>query len=621
MKRLAIPFLLLVSTHSIFAQVKLPIPSFIQQTYTNGTRDTSGKPGLKYWQNSADYHIKIKLNTYTRDVSGTVDIAYTNNSPDTLTEIWFKLYPNLYKRGVDRKSKIAEADLGNGVVISGIQIDNQPKALSSLIVEGTNMYTDIRALAPGEMIKLKIDYSYILNEGSPVRTGQVDKGAFFVAYFFPRITVYDDVDGWNKVPYTGREEFYNDFCNFKAAITVPNDYVVWATGDLLNAKMVLSKRIAKRLQKASSSDSITDIIDSTDLKKGNNTRKKLFNTWKFEAKNVTDFVFAVSNHYVWQSSSVVVDTAANRRTSVNAAFNPVHKNYYEWIDFTRKTVHAMSFNFPKWSFPYTHETVFEGLDEMEYPMMVNANWVKDRSYAIGLVDHEIFHTILPFYVGTNESKYAWMDEGWAAMGEFIISSMIDSTVVGFGGVKEYGGYSGSEGEKSIVTFSTLLDRTGYSFNSYVKPALGYMYIRDYLGDDLFTKALHHYITQWKGKHPMPFDFFNCINEGAGKNLNWFWKSWFFDDGIVDMAIVDVSKEDGGYAVNIENKGSKALPVDLVFTYTDGSTDKLHRSIGIWERGNRNVILSVNTAKSLQKVELGSIIVPDKNKADNACYMN
>lgn len=617
MKRLTISFLFLLSAHSIFAQLTLPVPSSIQQTYNNGTRDISGKPGLKYWQNSANYNLQIKLNPSTREVNGIVDVIYINNSPDTLKEIWFKLYPNLYKKGVDRKSNIAEADLGNGVTISGMQIDNQPKALGSLIVEGTNMHTGIRALAPGKRIKLKINYSYILNEGSPVRTGQVDKGAFFVAYFFPRIAVYDDVDGWNKVPYTGREEFYNDFCNFKAAITVPNEYVVWATGDLVNEKNVLNERIAKRLQKAASSDSIIDIIDSTDRKKGNLTAKKPFNTWKFEAKNVTDFVFASSNHYVWQSSSVVVDTLTNRRTRVNAVFNPVHKNYYEWIDFNRKTVQAMSFNFPKWPFPYTHETVFEGLDEMEYPMMVNANWVKDRSYAIGLVDHEVFHTIFPFYVGINESKYAWMDEGWAAMGEVIISSMIDSTIAGFGGAYEYGGYSGSETEKSIITFSPLLDRTGYSFNSYVKPALGYTYIKDYLGDDLFTKALHHYITQWKGKHPMPFDFFNCMNEGAGKNLNWFWKSWFFDDGIVDLAIVNVTKEDGGYAVHIENKGTKPLPVNLLFTYTDGSAEKLHRSIGVWEKGDSSIILSVKTAKSLKKVELGSIIIPDKNKADNS----
>jgi hypothetical protein len=437
-----------------------------------------------------------------------------------------------------------------------------------------------------------------------------------LAYFFPRIAVYDDVDGWNKLPYKGREEFYNDFCNFKAAITVPGDFVVWATGDLRNAGDVLNKKFAKRLKQAESSDGTVDVIDSADLKTGSITRRSAFNTWKFNAQHVTDFVFSTANHYVWQSSSVLVDVATKRRTRIDAVFNPSHKDYYEWLDFTRKTLLAMDTSIPKWPFPYAHETVFDGLDEMEYPMMVNGNWVKDRAYAVGLVDHEVFHTFFPFYVGVNESKHAWMDEGWAAMGEWIISSMIDSTVTDAYGIKDYGQYGGNEKEKPVMTFSNLLDNAGYSFNSYVKPGLAYLYLKDYLGDEIFTKALHHYISLWNGKHPTPFDFFNSFNEGAGKNLNWFWQRWFFEDGAADLAITDVAKKNGGYSVQIENKGNRPLPIDLILTWSDGSAEKLHRSIDIWEKADSIIVLPVNTEKILKNALLGNIYIPDKNSADN-----
>jgi hypothetical protein len=185
MKIRAILSLFLLLPGLLFAQQVLPIPQLIQNAYNTGTRDLSGKPGPKYWQNTANYDLKVKFNPATREVTGIVDVVYFNNSPDTLKEMWFKLYPNLYKRGVERNSKIADADLGDGVIISEMQVNGQPKAPGSLIIEGTNMHTDIQALLPGKKLTLKIEYSYILNEHSPVRTGQVDSGAFFFGLFLP----------------------------------------------------------------------------------------------------------------------------------------------------------------------------------------------------------------------------------------------------------------------------------------------------------------------------------------------------------------------------------------------------------------------------------------------------
>jgi len=601
---------------SAFAQQGLPVPAEIQQAYARGTRNVNGKPGIKYWQNTADYDLKVDFNPSSRLLKGTVDVVYKNQSTDTLKEIWFKLYPNLYKKGTPRTSKINERDQNDGVQIGSMAIDGKSIAAAALVTEGTNMHTAIAPLAPGKSAKIKIAYQYELNKGSHTRTGQVDEGSHFVAYFFPRIAVYDDVDGWNKYPYLGDAEFYNDFCNFKAAITVPKGYVLWATGDLLNAKSVFNKRIADRITLAEKVDSVVNVITDADLKNKDITQGEAFNTWKFEAANVTDFVFAGSDHYLWKSSSLVVDPATKRRTRVDAAFNPDHKDYYEVIDFARKTVHAMSYDFPKWPYPYAHETVFDGLDQMEYPMMVNDNPVDKREDAITLTDHEIFHTMFPFYMGINETKYGWMDEGWATIGEWIISPLIDTTMVDEYGVQPTASSSGTKNDTPIMTLTPDLKGSGSFTNSYPKPGLGYLFVKDYLGDALFTKALHHYIEQWHGKHPMPFDFFYSMNEGSGKNMDWFWKPWFFGEGVTDLALNSAVKSATGYTITIMNKSDKPLPVDLLLNYADGSSEKVHHSIGIWEKAEKSVEVAIKTSKTLKDVRLGSTYVPDKDKSDN-----
>jgi len=610
---------LLLAAFGANAQNVLPIEPVFQNTYSKQTRSITGEPGKKYWQNASKYSLKVNFDPASRILKGKVDVVYTNNSPDTLTEIWFKLYPNLYKKGTPRKSRIAESDQGDGVNIQKLNANN--KSITDFKIDGTNMTVNVPAILPGKSITFSIDYQYILNKGSHLRTGQVDEGSYFVAYFFPRIAVYDDVDGWNKYPYTGAEEFYNDFDQFNAEITVPGTYSVWATGDLKNTAEVFQKTIAERINTASQNDGVVDVITEQDLNAKAVTQKKAFNTFKFEAKNVTDFVFALSDHYLWKSSSLVVDSKTKRRTRVDAVFNPKHKDYYEVIDFARKTVEAMSYSFPKWPYPYSHETIFDGLDQMEYPMMVNDNPVSSREDAITLTDHEIFHTMFPFYMGINETKYGWMDEGWATIGEWLISPMIDSTMVDEYGIQPTATTSGGKDDSPIMTLTPDLKGSGTFTNSYPKPGLAYLFVKDYLGDELFTKALHHYIRNWNGKHPMPYDFFNSINEGSGKNLNWFWKPWFFEGGVLDMAIKSATKTSNGYAIVIQNKGIKPLPIDLILTYDDGSSEKKHATIGVWESGNTETTIEVVTNKKLKKVVMGSTHVPDKVKSDNSFSLN
>ncbi|MBO2007764.1 M1 family metallopeptidase [Hymenobacter negativus] len=611
-----LPLLSLLLPLSTLAQAPLPVPRNLQATYTRGTRAESGQPGPNYWQNTADYDLNITFDPGTRRVAGTVAIQYHNNSPGELDQVWFKLYPNLYQKGAPRSKAFAPEDIGEGMKISALTINGETFDVKKLRIDATNLAVPLRkAIGAHQTATVTATYSYILNKGSHQRTGEIEPGADFVAYFFPRIAVFDDIDGWNRVPYTGDQEFYNDFCNFKAAITVPKDFVVWATGDLTNTDQVLTKKYAQRLRAAEQQDAVVSIITPAEAKLLGITTPNAQNVWRFEAKNVTDFVFATADHYVWQSTSLMVDPATKRRTRVDAVYNPKHEDYKEVIDFSRKTVEAMSYTFPKWPFPYAHETVFDGLDQMEYPMMVNDNPTETREDAITLTDHEIFHTMFPFYMGINETKYGWMDEGWATIGEWLISSIIDPKLDDDYGVARYGNYAATEQDLPIVTLSTQQTGVPFFLNSYPKPGMGYLYVKDMLGDELFTKALHTYIRQWNGKHPMPYDFFNSMNAGAGRNLNWFWQRWFFDAGYPDLAIASVNKTAAGYDLTVQAKGSKPIPIDLTLTFADNTTQKIHRSIAVWESATA-VTIPVATKQPLKRVTLGSTLVPDSYPADN-----
>jgi hypothetical protein len=599
-----------------FAQTTLHIPVNLEATYKNNTRTASGAPGKNYWQNKADYTIKISFDPHSRLLSGNVGIIYTNYSPDTLKQIAFKLYPNLYRKGSIRNMPVLPDDITNGVEIQQLTINQANQLTDQYTIDGTNMTVKIPPLAPRGSINFTIKYAYTLNKTSHIRTGQVDSGAFFIAYFFPRIAVYDDIDGWNTNHYQGTQEFYNDFCHFNAEITVPGDYQVWATGNLTNAAEVYADKFAKRLTEAAGTDKITNVITQGDVKDGNITLNKVSNTWKFEADSVTDFAFAISNHYLWKSTSLVVDPKTGRRVRVDAVFNPDHKGYFEVINYARKTVEGMSYKFPAWPYPFPHETVFDGLDQMEYPMMVNDAPYEKPEDDIELTDHEIFHSMFPFYMGINETKYAWMDEGWATIGEWQISSYIDPKITDLYAIGDYERNAGKEEDLPIITLSTHQDGVSYQTNSYPKPALGYLYLKDMLGDALFTKAIHYYIEEWHGKHPMPYDFFNCINTGSGINLNWFWKSWFFDDGVPDQGITKVNLYKRQYTVTVTNVGTKPVPVDLIITYRDGTTKVLHQSIACWQNGNKTVVLRFDGKKKVQRLVLGNGYDPDVNKADN-----
>ncbi len=590
---------------------QLPVATNLAHCYQKGTRSLDGRPGNAYWQNRADYNITVDFDPATRILKGTVSIEYTNNSPDTLKKLLFKLYPNLYQRQAMRAVAIAPEDLGDGVDIASIRFNNQDLSLMQLKTRGTNMTLAGVTLLPHSKTQFDVTYSYMLNKGSFIRTGQIDTGSFFIAYFFPRIAVYDDVDGWNEYPYTGQYEFYNDYGDFRLAITVPAKYLVWATGELENADSVYSPILNDRIKLALKSDSLTDLVTPQDWRAIKLTRGQITNTWIFTAKNVIDAAFALSNHYEWRTSSILVDPAVGRRTRIDAVYSHEHPNYEKVAFYARKTVDIIDHRFPGIPFPYSHLTVVDGLDAMEYPMMVNDLPFEKPADAIEFTAHEVFHTLLPFYVGSNETKYSFMDEGLATMTEFMFHPLIDSTIPVGNNTIDVDRASGSELDLPIMTLTPQLLGAARYADKDMKPALAFYYLKEVLGDERFNAALGDFITNWAGKHPTPYDLFNCFNTATGQNLNWFWDNWFFHKYVPDLAL----KYSKGVAT-ILRKGDGMVPIHLLVTYSDGSTRNISKTSACWSSGSRHISISLPRAQMISSIKLGTPFDTDCDRSNN-----
>lgn len=598
-----------------YCQSRLPIATNFRKAYATGTRNNNGSPGINYWQNTASYNITVSFSPLDNILSGTETIDYVNNSPDSLSRIAFKLYPNLYQSQSMRNVQVLPEDLNNGVEMQAFSVNGEDLQAKQILIRETNMFIKGITIPPGKTVHFDIKYSYKLNKTSFIRTGQIDSGAYVIAYFFPRIAVYDDIDGWNEYPYAGKEEFYNDYCNFNVTIKVPDDYQVWATGDLVNPDEVYKPEILKRLSYAQQTDNLIDMISADDLAGKKVCIANGINAWQFQANNVTDFAFAVSNHYVWKSSSIMVDPQTKRRTRVDAVFNPLHKNFEPVINYNRKTVELISYDIPGIPFPYPHETIFEGLDAMEYPMMVN-NLPFEGIEAIQFTAHEVYHTLFPFLVGTNETKYSFMDEGWATFSEFALANKIVPGTPDNYDLSSVNESAGSDQDVPIMTLTPQLYGKARFSDKDLKPALGLRYIREMLGDSLFCKAMKYYIQQWQGKHPTPYDFFNCINKGSGSDLNWFWQNWFFEKNAPDLAIEKVQIKPHQCTVIIKRNEEGMVPVHLSVFYKDGTGSSITKNISCWKNGNRAITITISAQKQIAKIILGEAYDADVNMSNN-----
>lgn len=597
----------------------------IQTAYKNKTRDESGAPGKNYWQNRGDYDIKIKFEPATNILSGEETIAYINNSPDTLKKLIIRLYPDFYKKGVERGimfGAVKDKDLTDGVSIDELFIGDEMIAdfndKNKAFHSNTNLIvTPDKAVLPHSKLNLIVKWHYTVNTGSQVRTGMVDNGSYFIAYFFPRLAVYDDMDGWDDWSYNGTQEFYNDFGNFNVEISLPKNYVVWATGVRQNSADNFSATVLKKLDAAQSSNKIIHIIDSADYSNKDVFSANATGVWKFKADTVTDFAFAISDHYLWDASSVITDFVHNKRTLASAAFSPIHKDYYDVADQAYFSVYYMSHAYPDVTFPFPNITVFDGTDQMEYPMMVNDNPTPTHKDAVQLTTHEIFHSYFPFYMGINETQYAWMDEGWATIGESVISPMMQEPEDdGIFSKTRFENISGTDKDVPLITNTKLYQDEAYLANSYGKAGVCYWVLQNMLGKQLYFKALHQYINDWHGKHPVPYDFFYEFNTASGKNLNWFWQKWFFGRVYPDLAITSVEQKNGATKIVITNKGGLPVPVYLAITFNKKDTWNVRYGADVWEDGKQEIIIEQKDLAKIKFIKLGNDHVPDKFEDDN-----
>jgi hypothetical protein len=599
----------------------LTMPPEIKQAFDKGTRSENGKPGKKYWENHGRYNISVSMAPPNKTINGVEDITYFNNSPDTLRSLNMKLIVNVH-RGAGRNGAAANPALG--ITVDDIKINGAKADWDNNAATTTNQMVDLKSpLMPHDSLKMNIKWHYQLSAGRG-RDGAIDSTSYFLAYFYPRVSVYDDYKGWDLQPHTGGLEFYNDFNDYQLSVTVPKNYLVWATGTLQNPAEVLLPEFAKRLQTSMTSDSTIHIATAQDLANKNITAQNATNTWKWTATNISDVTLGVSDHYDWDAASVIVDDKAQRRTSVQAAFPDSSNDFHQYVKFAHNSLDWFSHNLPGVPYPFPKTTSFQGYADMEYPMMVNDSHEKDLTFAQLVQDHEIAHTYFPFYMGTNESRYAFMDEGWATTFELLIGTAEKGKKVADEFYKQFRVNRWTHGphEKEMPIITPSPDVTfGGGNNAYGKPSLSYLALKDMLGDELFKKALHTYMNNWNGKHPIPWDYFNSMKSGSGKKLDWFFYNWFYTPYYIDLSLEKAEKTSSGYMLSIKNIGGFVVPFDAIVTYGDGTTESFHQTPIVWEKDQKAISVKIKTSKDVKSMTLDGGIFVDADMKNNTWTAN
>jgi len=599
----------------------LYIPRNMDKAFVNGSRSANGEPGKNYWQNKPSYSINIEFNPKSNILTGTEVINYKNNSPDTLDQIVITLLGNIYKKtnhqhdwGMNREI------MHDGIVISDVKVEGESyvNKKNKLIYSGTNLLISLdKPLIPNTSINLNFEWSHSFPKGAVIRSGNYGDSTYMITYFYPKVAVYDDIDGWDKHNYTGYGEFYGEFADYDVNITVPGDFKVYATGELQNPKKVLSPKYLARWNEAHKVGKTIRIIDKDEVTKREVTVPGELLTWQYKANHVADFAFGTSNRFRWDAKTIVVDKATGRKTFLCTAYGADRVHYPKIIDLLDTVLTNYSNHIPGIPYPYPSMKIFNGNAGMEFPMMCNdaegTEWVSN----VGLTYHEVGHSYFPFFVGTHERKYAWMDEGWATFfpSFYIKNHLKKDTKFDYlaSRINTYSNFAGKDLEVPIFTLVDLLRiRWPYRQASYNKPFLAYFYLYNYLGEDRFLKALRGYMNRWGGKHPIPYDFFNSFNDLTGENLDWFWENWFMDFGYADLAI---SIKDNNI-LEVINKGHLAVPVIINITYKDGSKDLIEYNMKAWRNTKNKLLIPIPRMKEVKSIVLGADWIVDVDKSNN-----
>lgn len=442
----------------------------------------------------------------------------------------FKLFVNIHKAGAPRLGPASKEYLTAGVTVDSVTLNGTTVKWNNDVFTIATLPLS-QPLRSKDSVQLYIKWHYDVSVQSG-REGAIDSTTFFLAYCYPRIAVYDDYRGWDTTPFNDALEFYSDFNDYTLNVKVPKNYLVWGTGTLTNASAVLQPAFLTKYQQSQTATDVVHVVTLQDFAAKNITAQNEMNTWQFTATNIPDVACGISNHFVWDAGSVLVDKITGRHAAVNAAYNDTAADYHYMVDFGKQSLEWLSNSWPGIPYPYEKTTVFQGYAGMEYPMMANDETYADTTFAKFVAMHELAHTYMPFYMGINETQYGFMDEGWATAFEylFISDKMGKEKADGFFKqfrVQNWARTATRKKDEPIIITGPEQNPMNMGDNQYGKPALGYLAMKEILGDALFKKCLQEYMARWNGRHPTPWDFFNTFNNVSGKNLNWFWNSWFF----------------------------------------------------------------------------------------------
>lgn len=587
-------------TTSVYDQHTLFNPLFYT---TNGNvfRSASGAPGSKYWQNQSNYVINCTLDTAQHTITGSVTISYINNSPDSLPFLWLQVDQNIYKE--ESRSELTSPVTGGrfaarkftqGNVLNSVQVIEKGKSSSAdFVVTDTRMQIRLaNALKAGATIKIKIDYSFAIPEYGTDRMGRLNTKngwIYEVAQWYPRMEVYDDVLGWNTLPYLGAGEFYLEYGNIDYSITAPSNLIVVGSGKLLNPTETLTPTEISRMAQARASDKTVSIRPEAEIGKPNSSKSML--TCHFQCNQTRDVAWAASKAFIWDAARI--NLPGGKKALAQSVYPVESAADTAWKRSTEFVKNCIELYSKEWyGFTYPVATNVAGIvGGMEYPGIVFCSYKAQKGGLWGVTNHEFGHNWFPMIVGSNERKYAWMDEGFNT---FI--NGVDTKVFNNGefnekqDVQRTGKFYFGPRSEAVMNIPEVIQANFLGVAAYAKPALALDLLRKYvLGEKRFDYAFRTYINRWAFKHPTPNDFFHTMENAGGEDLSWFWREWFINNYKLDQGIKEVKyiNDDTakGSLVTIQNLQQMAMPVVMKIQQQNGKTDSLVLPAEIWQRGD------------------------------------